>query len=307
MKSLSNKTSFYLTDGGLETDLIFNKGLDLPHFASFPLIEQPTHMKTLKDYYRSYMNIAADSGSGFILESPTWRASPDWAYKLGYSAPDLKGLYSRAMKLMKDLKSEFKENIESIYVCGQLGPRGDGYDPGKKMTIEEASEYHRGQIANMHQSGAEIVSAHTMCYLEEVIGITMSAKEEHVPVVISFTVERDGRLPDGTPLGDAIQTTDLQTDGYPLYYMINCAHPSHFIHQLDPSAAWCSRIQGIRANASCKSHAELNDSASIDKGDKDELAGFYSQLAEVLPNLKVIGGCCGTDASHIESICRRVL
>lgn len=251
-----------LTDGGLETDLLFNKEIDLPHFAAFPLVENPKHVKTLKNYYREYLNIAKKNNAGFILESPTWRANPDWAYKLGYSEKDLIKVNQEAISQLNDLKNEYSNSISNIFISGQLGPRGDGYAIHDTMSIAEASGYHGLQIKAFKKSGVDLVSAITMTYVNESIGIVQEAKNNNIPVVISFTVETDGNLPSGETLEDAITKVDEATNGYPLYYMINCAHPTHFINKIEKDTQWKSRIQGIRANASCKSHAELDESTN---------------------------------------------
>jgi len=301
------QASISLTDGGLETDLIFNKGIDLPHFAAFPLVEHPTHQNTLKNYYRAYLNIAKRNNTGFILESPTWRANSDWAYKLGYSKDDLIQINKKSISLLKDLKDEYETYIPHNILSGCIGPKGDGYTIEGTMTDNEASNYHRLQIQAFKEGGADIVTAITMTYLNEALGIAQEAKKNNIPVVISFTVETDGNLPSGETLEAAINAVDKETNGYPIYYMINCAHPTHFISRLDTDKAWKYRIHGIRANASCKSHAELDESTELDTGNREELGKYHNELKKHLPNLNIYGGCCGTDPLHIESICDHIL
>lgn len=297
----------FLTDGGLETDLIFNKGIDLPHFAAFTLLDNPKHTKVLKDYYIEYLEIAKQNKIGYVLESPTWRANKDWAYKLGYNEQGVFNINQKAIQLLKELKSEYKNDIKDIIISGQIGPREDGYHIKNIMTPNEAMIYHSPQIESFKSAKADVVSAITMTYTEEAIGITLSAKSYKLPVVISFTVETNGKLPNGETLKEAICKVDKVTNNYPAYYMINCAHPSHFISALEDNASWKSRIRGIRANASCKSHQELDESTELDVGNANELAQWHSQLKDLLPKLKVYGGCCGTDATHINAICNQVL
>lgn len=301
------KTSVFLTDGGLETDLIFNKGIDLPHFAAFPLVECPEHQNTLNKYYQEYLDMAKKHKTGYILESPTWRANPDWAYKLGYSEDDLKRVNKAAIEQMKKLKKQYKPHIEIIYISGQLGPRCDGYLTKNVMTSSEAQDYHTLQISIFNDARVDLVSAITMTYTEEALGITKAAQASKLPVVLSFTVETNGHLPSGESLKDAIEKIDNATNNYPIYYMINCAHPTHFMDKVKKDALWKSRIKGIRANASCKSHAELDESPELDKGNPEELGQLHKTLKGHLPELAVFGGCCGTDASHIGSICNQIL
>lgn len=300
-------TTTFLTDGGLETDLIFNKEIELPHFAAFPLLDRPDTYKTLKDYYKGYLEIARKNEMGFILDSPTWRANLDWVFKLGYTQTDLIRINKSAIDLLKDLRNEYNESIEDIYISGMIGPRGDGYAIDRAMTTNEARNYHNIQISTFKKENADLVSAITMTYSEEAIGIALAAKSNDIPVVLSFTVETDGRLPSGETIEEAINKVDTKTDNYPLYYMLNCAHPTHFMHVVESDSNWKLRIRGIRANASCKSHAELDESTELDIGDKHELGQLHNTLLGYLPNLTVFGGCCGTDMSHIESICHHIL
>ncbi|WP_242131442.1 homocysteine S-methyltransferase family protein [Aestuariivivens marinum] len=300
-------TSIFLTDGGLETDLIFNRGIDLPHFAAFTLLDHPEHENTLIEYYDDYISIAKKHQTGFILESATWRANPDWGYKLGYNATDLIKINQKAIKQLITLRDKHKDSIEGFIISGCVGTRGDGYSVNESMTTDEAQKYHSFQIEALKAGGADMISAITMTYSNEAIGITKAAKFFNIPVVISFTVETNGHLPSGETLKKAILKTDETTGNYPIYYMINCAHPTHFMTAIEKDEIWKSRIKGIRANASCKSHEELDQSTKIDVGDKDELGKLYAQLKSLLPNLNVYGGCCGTDASHLASICDHTL
>lgn len=296
----------FLTDGGLETTLIFHHGIDLPYFASFVLLNHPEHRKTLAHYYRQYLELAAAYNTGFVLESATWRANPDWAFQMGYAKEDLEQINRFAIKQLKMLKQEYASTVNPILISGCIGPRRDGYKTGEKMTVEEAKEYHLFQAGIFKFAGVDMVSGITINYLEEALGIVEAAKELKVPVVISLTVETDGNLPDTRTLKEVIQRIDQETNNYPSYYMINCAHPQHFADKLTEGEPWISRIEGIRANASCKSHAELDEATELDPGDKDELASWYQKLNQYLPNLKVYGGCCGTDISHIKIICEKM-
>ena len=300
------KTSIFLTDGGLETDLIFNKGIDLPHFAAFPLLECPEHRNTLRAYYHEYMDIAKKHKTGYILESPTWRANRDWAYKLGYTEKDLISVNKLAIDQMNILKKAYALDIETILISGQLGPRRDGYQIQNKMAVDEAENYHGLQMSIFKNAQVDLVSAITMTYSNEALGITKAAIKQNLPVVLSFTVETDGHLPSGESLKDAIEKIDHETNSYPIYYMINCAHPTHFINEIKKPSNWKSRIKGIRANASCKSHEELDNSTELDIGDKIELGQLHKTLKTHLPDLAVYGGCCGTDASHVKEIYKHV-
>ena len=301
------RSTMFLTDGGLETDLIFNHNINLPHFAAFPLVENPLHKDTLLKYYVDYLEIAKQKKTGFILESATWRANKDWGFKLGYTPEDLKRVNTIAIEQLKTLKDIYSKDIRNIFVSGCIGPRGDGYQTENVMSAQEAQLYHNIQIATLKSVKADVVTALTMNYKDEALGIVQAAQENEISVVISFTVETNGHLPSGESLQEVIEAIDAKTDSYPLYYMINCAHPSHFFDQINGPHKWKSRIRGIRANASCKSHEELDESTELDPGDITDLSNWHKKLKSQLPELTVYGGCCGTDASHIKSICNHVL
>ena len=293
----------FLTDGGIETSLIFNEGLELPDFAAFDLLRRPGGEAALRKYFHAYARIAARHGAGLILESATWRASADWGARLGYSARELGEVNRRAIALLEGVRDELAGTATVAVISGCVGPRGDGYQPGRTMSVEQAQRYHGIQIGTFADSAADMVSAITMNYVEEAIGIARAAAEANMPVAISFTVETDGRLPTGQPLREAIEQVDAATRAYPSYYMLNCAHPDHFQSVFEGNSSWAGRIRGLRANASRKSHAELNESSTLDSGDPAELGAQYAQLRyRLLPGLNVMGGCCGTDHRHVEQI-----
>lgn len=300
LPQLSN--DLFLTDGGIETTLMFHHGFDLPYFAAFDLLRQTEGQRALKRYFCTYASLAAENQVGLVLESATWRANPDWAAKLGYSAAALAQVNHQAIQLLHDVRSEYETLRSPIVVSGCLGPRGDGYSPEQLMTAEAAEAYHQAQIIALAEAGADLVTAITMTYADEALGITRAAQAVGLPVVISFTVETDGHLPTGQSLKAAIAQVDAATDNGPAYYMINCAHPTHFASVLPEGEAWLGRIRGLRANASTKSHAELDEAADLDVGDPNDLGRRYRDLKQALPNLNVLGGCCGTDDRHVAAI-----
>ncbi len=293
----------FITDGGLETTLIFQKGIDLPDFAAFVLLETAQGRQQLGDYYRPYAELAVANGCGFIYESPTWRANADWGERLGYNAAGLDAANKRAIDLMAQVRDAVGGEQAAI-ISGCIGPRGDGYVAGEKMSSEEAAEYHDAQIASFQEAGADMVCGLTMTYPEEATGIVRAARARGIPAVISFTTETDGRLPDGTGLREGIELVDQASDGGPAYYMLNCAHPDHFRGALQAGEAWAQRIGGIRANASRMSHEELDQAEELDAGDPVELGQIYRELRSSFPSLSVLGGCCGTDHRHVSHMCR---
>lgn len=292
----------FLTDAGLETDILFNRGIDLPYFSSITLLRSEEGRCALEDYFRGFIDLARRAGTGFILESATWRASPDWAQPLGLAPSELDALNQAAVAMLIALRQENRSETSPIIVSGCIGPRGDGYDPGRIMSVEEAATYHAHQAGVLASSGADMLSAITMTNIPEAIGVASAARALAIPVAVSFTVETDGRLPTGDRLGDAISRVDEATGDYSAYFMINCAHPAHFAAALDEGAGWTTRIRGIRANASRCSHAELDAMTELDIGDPAELAVDYRDLCARFPHITVLGGCCGTDLRHLTAI-----
>jgi S-methylmethionine-dependent homocysteine/selenocysteine methylase len=291
--------STFITDGGMETTLIFRDGLELPEFAAFVLLDEEDGIASLRSYYEAYVAIAKRHGVGIVLDTPTWRANPDWGARLGYSAEALEDVDRRGVELLEEVRSD-ADGVD-VVISGCIGPRGDGYVVADAMSPDEAQAYHSAQVTTFAGTSANLISALTLNYADEATGIARAAAEAGIPCVISFTVETDGRVPNGQELREAVAEVDAATDSAPAYYMVNCAHPTHFEDVL--AEGGLERVRGLRANASAKSHAELDEAEDLYQGDPDDLAARYRALKPLLPGLNVVGGCCGTDERHIESIC----
>jgi S-methylmethionine-dependent homocysteine/selenocysteine methylase len=296
----------FLTDGGIETTLIFHQGFELPHFAAFDLLKNGEGREGLRKYFQPYVEIAKKHGVGFVLESATWRASPDWAEQLGYTPEALRDANRKAIELLREIREAHESDQTKLVISGCVGPRGDGYSPDNLMTEQEAERYHAGQIRTFAGTIADMITAITMTYVEEAIGVARAAIAADMPVVISFTVETDGKLPTGQTLKDAIEQVDAATDNGPAYYMINCAHTTHFDGALAAGEEWTKRIRGLRANASRLSHAELDEAVELDDGNPEEFGTQHRDLRSSFSHVNVIGGCCGTDHRHVENVCRAI-
>jgi len=288
----------FITDGGMETSLLFHHGFELPEFAAFVLLDQDAGIAALREYYAPYVDIARTQGVGVALDTPTWRANGDWGAKLGYGPAALADVNRRAVALLEEIRSQTAGT--EILISGAIGPRGDGYRVEATMTAAEAELYHARQVNAFAGTAADFVAAITLTYAAEAVGVARAAERAGIPAVIAFTVETDGRLPSGQELGDAIEEVDAETNGSVAYFMVNCAHPTHFEHALD--GAWADRVRGLRANASTMSHAELDEAEELDDGDPADLAARYRALRTRLRNLNVVGGCCGTDHRHVGAI-----
>lgn len=299
------RDKFFLTDGGIETTLIFLEGLDLPHFAAFDLFRTSDGTEALRKYFSTYAALAQAHHAGLVLETATWRANADWGNMLGYTADALAEANRHSVRLLEEIRAEYETPETPIIISGCIGPRGDGYVPTNVMSAESAESYHAAQVQTFASTTADLVTAITMNYPDEAIGIARAAKVAEIPAVISFTLETDGKLPTGHSLGEAITLVDEHTSGYPAYYMINCAHPAHFSNVIVGNEPWTNRIRGLRANASTMSHAELNESPTLDAGNPEQLGRQYAELKrQQLKSLNVFGGCCGTDHRHVDQMAR---
>jgi homocysteine S-methyltransferase len=286
----------WVTDGGLETELLFLRGIELPEFASFPLVQGPIGTAVLERYYDDYTAIARAAGAGLVLETPTWRANRDWGARLGYDAAALDQVNKQAIDLVRRVMAG--ADVTRVQISGSIGPRGDGYVAAGQRS-DEAADYHQHQLRSFAEAGVDVAHAMTISEPAEAIGIVQAARSVGVKVGISFTVETDGRLPDQTPLRQAVELVDDQAA--PDWYGVNCAHPTHVLPALD-GGQWQSRLRVFRPNASTRTHAELDVMEELDAGDRELLCRTTAQLLQRVPSITTLGGCCGTDASHVAAL-----
>ena len=296
----------FMTDGGMETFLVYHEGVDLPAFAAFDLLRRDDGLERLRRWYERYAGLARVHGLGLLLESPTWRANPDWGRVLGYDDDALADANRLSIGLLLEVRAALETRDVPIVIGGVLGPRGDGYVVDRLMSPAEARDYHAVQVGVFAETDADMVTVYTLNYVDEGIGVALAARERDMPAAISFTLETDGRLPSGESLEEAVRRVDEASGRHPAYFMINCAHPEHFRHVLHGAGDWVQRIRGVRANASRRSHAELEQCTELDVGDPLELGRSYRELRSLLPRLAVVGGCCGTDHRHVGAICAAV-
>ena len=289
-----------MSDGGIETSLIFHQGIDLPCFATFPLLEREEGREAISSYFAPYLEIARLHGTGFVVEAATWRANPSWGAQLGYTGAALADANRRAIAFCEELRDREEEPGRPFPISAPVGPEGDGYAPAERLSADDAERFHRWQLGVLADTAADLATAMTITYVEEAIGIARAASAAGLPVAIGFTVETDGRLPTGQPLAEAIDEVDADTDSSVAYFMVNCAHPTHFRRVLEGPGPW-HRLRAVRANASTKSHAELDEATELDDGDPVAFGTDHLPLLELLPQLTVLGGCCGTDHRHVAS------
>jgi len=284
-------------DAGLETAMIFHEGFELPQFASFILLDSPDGRVALERWFDGFVALARAGGTGFVLDTVTWRANMGWAEALGLDEDALRALNARAVHFAKDLRERHETADLPIVLNGVVGPSGDGYRVSQAHSAKAAEAIHGPQVEALARAGVDLITAVTMNYAAEAIGVARAAAGTGTPHVVSFTVETDGNLPSGQSLHDAIAEVEAETSRSALFYMVNCAHPTHFADKLDGPLR--ARIGGVRANASRLSHAELDEATELDDGDPSEFGELYSDFPRLLPNLRIIGGCCGSDHRHV--------
>lgn len=291
----------FLVYAGTGTDLIFNHGVELPGFASFPLLEKPETRKILANQMRDLAQLSAELDMGCILDAPTWMANSDRAAPLGYTAHRLREVNIDGVALMEEVRQG--SDRDDVLVSACIGPRYDPYADIPPISVEEAREYHSAQLLALKETTVDLVTAYTFNRPSEAAGCVLASKDIGLPIILSLVVETDGCLADGTALIDAIEQIETETDGAPLFYMINCAHPTHFADVINAHP----RLKGIVANASSCSHAELDEAEELDDGDPAQLGREIAAVMRANPSIQVIGGCCGTDMRHLKQMALEAL
>jgi S-methylmethionine-dependent homocysteine/selenocysteine methylase len=283
-----------LTDGGLETALTFRDGIDLPYNAACELLRSEHGMRVLLDYYDENAAIAAEAGLPFSVDSPTWRANPDWTTRLGYSRDEFVEVNREGVRMAQEVRRRHESITTPVVIAGVVGPRSAGFQPGERQSAGQAADYHFRQVDVLAGTEADYINALTLNYSAEALGIARAAEAAGIPAVISFTVETNGLLASGESLGEAIEVVEEGTDAYPAYYALNCVHPSHLPQALTSGAPWTRRIRAYRANSTRRSHREITAANNLDEGTPHELVEQFRELRESLPQLTVVGGCCGS-------------
>lgn len=301
-------SKLFLTEAGIETTLIYRKNINLPSFSTLPLLSTEEGTENLLSIYQDYINTALTHSTGIVLETRTWRGSPAWASKLGLSTSQVLNLNRAAVTILRDLRHGAETPSTPIVISGTLGTLQDAYqDSTGTVSITLAQENYRSQVHVLAQEGVDMLSIMTVTNLNEAIAAVTVAREFNLPIHVSFSIETNGRLQGGRTVDDVIREVDHLTESYTTYFGVNCAHPRHIMAALQGvSKEVRSRIGSIRGNASLKSHQELDNTLVLDRGDVSVYVGEFDGLLNILPELKVVGGCCGTDEEHLDALARRV-
>lgn len=296
---------FYLSEGGTETEFMYKHGFELPHFAMFPLLDNPKASAKMKDMFRSYLDVAADHNFCALMGGLDYRASPDWGELLGYSPAGLADANLQSIEFLRDVASEYSSDIPETLIQGLIGPRGDAYARNESITESEAEDYHAVQLETLKKADVDLALAMTFNNIPESVGVARAAAKIGVPLGISLSLDSNSKLNSGPSLADAITTIDKETDQSPEFYLINCSHPLEYEPAIEPGD-WVKRIRGVRPNASKMEKIALCKIGHLEDGDPEELGVLCGDLAQRYPHMDIWGGCCGTWNNHLDQIARNV-
>ena len=297
---------FYLSEGGTETELMYKYGFDLPHFALFPLLDNPDAALKMKEMFRSYLDVAARHKVCALMGGLDYRASPDWGELLGYSPEGLAEANIQSIEFLREIANEYASEIPEVLIQGLIGPRGDAYEKSETITENEAEDYHSVQLETLKKADVDFALAITFNNVMESIGVARAAAKIGVPLGISLSLDSSAKLNSGPSLAEAITAIDKETDQSPEFYLINCSHPQEYEPAIEPGD-WINRVRGVRPNASKMEKIALCQLGHLEDGDPVELGELCGDLARRYPHMDVWGGCCGTWSSHIDEIAKNVI
>lgn len=296
----------YLSEGGVETEILYKYGFELPQFAVFPLLNNPEALSKLKGMYRNYLDVVAKHGMNALIGGLDYRASPDWGDLLGYSPEGLSEANHKSIAFLKEVANEYVSDIPEILIQGCIGPRGDAYDRSQSITADEAEDYHSIQLTTLKEANVDLALAITFNNIPESIGVARAAEKVGVPIAISLSLDSTSKLNTGPSLKEAITTIDTETDQAPEFYSINCSHPIEYEPAIE-SGNWIKRVRGVRPNASKMEKIALCKIGHLEEGDPVELGELCGDLARRYPHMDIWGGCCGTWDIHLDEIAKNVL
>ena len=298
--------TLYLAEGGQETEVMYRHGHELPEFAMFALLDDGAARRDIEAMYRSYLDVAAEHGFVALMGGLDYRASPDWAAKLGYSTEGLEDVQLRCIELLRDVARPYAGQLPGVLFAGIVGPRGDAYQLNRTITADEAEEYHSVQIASLANAQVDLVEAMTFNNVPEAVGVARAAARAGLPLTVMFTLDETAHLASGPSLREAIEAVDAQTgQERPDFYGINCSHPVEFLPALEPGD-WTQRIRILRPNAALMDKVSLCRIGHLEEGDPRELGLLLAAVARRFPHIDIWGGCCGAWDKHLDEIAREV-
>jgi S-methylmethionine-dependent homocysteine/selenocysteine methylase len=301
LADLVSRGVLVLTDGGIETRIVYESDVDLPEpLESAGLLEDPAGEEVLRDIYRSYLVAARERGLPVIIGTPTFRASPRYVAAAGRPAGDLVTLNRAAARMHAALIEE--TGHRQAFVAGVIGPAGDAYTPSEALDPDAGETYHRDQARALAEAGVDFLFAPTFPAVSEAIGVARAMASTGIPYAVSFVLAPTGHVLDGTPLADAVEAVDAAVDPRPMHFSLSCIHPTVAARALEaagPDAR--ARVRECKANASRLPTSELVQLDHLEGDDPDPFASAMWELHERF-GTNVLGGCCGTDDRHMRAL-----
>lgn len=303
IKEIINNNVIIIT-GGIGTTLIYKYNIQLQDFSSINLLKDYKKKEIIKKIYTEFIELAKKYNIYLIVDTFSWRLNKDWIIKSDNKYSELDFFNKESVKIATDLKNIY----DKIIVNGEIGPRYEGYYIKNKIDIEESKNYHIEQI-KVFKGIVDTITAVLMNHISETLGIVLAAKEVGIPIIVSFTLDINNKLPSGETVEEAITKIDNDTEKYVICYIFNCVNPKYILDffKENKNKKWIERIKGIKPNASVKTHEELDKLNELDTGDIDLLSNNCGEIKKICKNVNIFGGCCGTNVEHTEKIYKTVI
>lgn len=310
VEALYRSGATFLTDGGIETRLIYEFGIDLPDFASFLALFDDRGRAALREIYRGYLAVAAEFRMPMLVGAPTWRAHPECLRRFGFAkADDLRRVNAEAVAFLQDLRRETRTET-LVHIAGVIGPRRDGYRAEDAPALDEARAYHEAQAQALAGLGVDLLYAPTFPSRDELAGVAQAMARTGLAYALAPVIDPKGRLLDGHSFAEAVRLVDESTDPKPLYFLAGCVHPSTFLAAAAEGGdrtmpRMPGRLAGIKANASPLPPEELDRLGHLD-ADAPAVLAQEILAARRRYGLRILGGCCGTNDRHIRALAEAV-
>lgn len=265
-----------------------------PVLVNAPLIYQEKGRQALRKIYQSYIDIALEAKTPFLMCTPTWRTNQERVSRTQIKP----SINIDAVHFLQEIRESQKDGRENIKIGGMIGCKNDCYQPQEALSAAQAEQFHAWQIEQLKQGGVDFLIAETLPNVDEAMGIAKAIERSGLPYFISFVISRDCKVLDGTDLNTAIKRVDANTQSQPLGFMVNCAYPSFLCAASQPAELF-TRLVGYLANASSKDHCDLEGAAELLAESVSDWGDSMLELHTTY-GIKILGGCCGTGTAHLR-------
>lgn len=297
-----------LTEGAMVERLRRNPAVILdPEIAHAGLVYSEAGRSALTKIYRQYLSLGCQHNLPMLTLAPTWRANPERIARTDFGT--VEEINRDCVRFLKEIRNSYGDYTKRVFVAGMLGCRGDAYNPAEALSAQASDQFHTRQIEALASSGVDFIKAATLPAVSEALGIARAIGRTGIPAVLSFVIRPDGTVLDGTPLHLAVALIDSKANPPPAFYMVNCVHPTVFRSALTIETALSAdvarRVLGFQANTSAKSPEELDNLPYLDTTEPEVFAEMMLEIHATF-GTRILGGCCGTDDSHIEKIAKKL-